>query len=294
MDEELKKLFNCGFIFLDKPRGPSSHEITAYIKKFLNLKKVGQQGTLDPQASGVLIIALNKATRLLRFLAKEEKTYVGVMKVKLQPSSIEEIQKVFNHFVGTIKQIPPLESAVAKKERIRKVYSFIVLENQGKKILFQAKVQAGTYIRKLCQEVGKFFGEGKLVELRRTSFGFVSEYDCSNLYDLIDAYHYYLKTGDGKEIKRLINPPNKIILLPSIIIEQKAYESVCRGLPLARSDVATVEGFFVAGQYLSILDKNKNFLAIAIALKSSQEIAIAKKEEKIALLKIVLTNAEVA
>ena len=78
---------------LDKPRGPSSHEISAYVKKLLGARKAGHAGTLDPQVSGVLVIGLNRATRLLRFAPSGEKTYVGVMRLEKRPQNILQLQK---------------------------------------------------------------------------------------------------------------------------------------------------------------------------------------------------------
>jgi H/ACA ribonucleoprotein complex subunit 4 len=93
MDQELENLLKCGFLFIDKPRGPSSHEVSAYIRKLLQIKKAGHAGTLDPNVSGVLIIGLNKATRLLRFIAKDKKTYVGVMRIKKPISDINKVPR---------------------------------------------------------------------------------------------------------------------------------------------------------------------------------------------------------
>jgi predicted rRNA pseudouridine synthase len=285
-DEELNYLLNFGFVFIDKPIGPSSHEVSAYIKKLFGLKKTGHLGTLDPKVSGVLIIGLNKATRLLRFITNKNKTYVGVMKVKSPPSSIDEVQKIFNKFIGKITQIPPKESAVAKREREKEIFSFKALELEGNKILFQTTVQAGTYIRTLCVDVGKFFGSGKLLELRRIASGNITEFDCINLQELTDAWKFCLKNQDFTLIKRLINPYDKIILLPKIIIKEEAYESVCRGLPLAKTEVAAAEAFS-SNSYVAVLNKQKRLIAIGLA-KLNVNFDLANPNDKIIFPKVVL------
>ncbi|MEM4158538.1 MAG: RNA-guided pseudouridylation complex pseudouridine synthase subunit Cbf5 [Candidatus Anstonellaceae archaeon] len=293
-DQELQKLLNCGFILLDKPRGPSSHEISAYIKKLLGLKKAGHSGTLDPKVSGVLIIGLNKATRLLRFLTMQSKTYIGVMRVCNKPKDLKEVQEIFKKFIGKIKQIPPKESAVAKKERIREIYNLEALEIEGKKILFRAKVQAGVYIRTLAEDIGKYFGCGKLLELRRIAVGLVEEEDCCNLYDLIDAWKFYKQTLNSEPIKRLIKPFDKIILLPKIYVEQKSVEAVCRGLPLAKSGVAAAKDFFAKNSYVFLVDSTGEIFAIGLSVCSTQDLKNLKNNSIVALPKIVLKNAEVA
>ena len=102
------ELLSCSFLILDKPRGPSSHEVTTYLRKLLGVKKVGQMGTLDPKVSGVIIVGIGKAVRLLRFVDTEKKTYVGVMRTRRAPENIAEIQSEFDKFVGKITQVPPM------------------------------------------------------------------------------------------------------------------------------------------------------------------------------------------
>ena len=153
----------CGFILVDKPRGPSSHEVTTYVKKLFGARKAGHAGTLDPQVSGILLIGINKACKLLRFLAKSKKKYVGVLKIRNPPKDISLVQKEMDKFSGRISQIPPKHSAVAKRRRFRSIFSFTALEMQGRKVLFEAEVEAGTYIRNLCIDVGEAFGGGDVL-----------------------------------------------------------------------------------------------------------------------------------
>jgi len=289
MDQELENLLKCGFLFIDKPRGPSSHEVSAYIRKLLQIKKAGHAGTLDPNVSGVLIIGLNKATRLLRFIAKDKKTYVGVMRIKKPISDINKVQEIFDKFVGEIKQIPPKESAVAKKLRTRRLYKLKVEEIEDKKILFSAEVEAGTYIRTLCQDIGKYFQKGKLIELRRTKVGQIDENKCVNLYELTDAWKICQQKGICEPIKRLINPCDKIILLPKVLVGKETAETICRGLPLAKAGVTDVEVSFKKNEFVSIINKDtKKIIAIGLAMHSSSEIQKLPDNEKLILPKIVL------
>ena len=289
MDQELRDLLNCGFLFIDKPRGPSSHEVSAYVRKLLQIKKTGHAGTLDPNVSGILIIGLNKATRLLRFIAKDKKIYVGVMKVKKPILDLNKVQKIFDKFVGEIKQIPPKESAVSKKLRTRKVYKLKVEEIEDKKILFIAEVEAGTYIRTLCQQIGKYFEKGKMIELRRIKVGQIDETMCINLYELVDAWKICQQKNVCEPIKRLINPCDKIILLPKVLITKETAETICRGLPLAKSGVANVEVSFKKNEFVYIINKETTkIIAIGLSLYSSDEIQKLKDNEKVILPKIVL------
>ncbi|MFH1306438.1 MAG: RNA-guided pseudouridylation complex pseudouridine synthase subunit Cbf5 [Candidatus Micrarchaeota archaeon] len=260
--QSVENLLNAGFILLDKPRGPSSHEVTAYVRKLLGVRKTGHAGTLDPQVSGVMVIGINKATKLLRFVVGKEKTYVGVMRIRNPPSNIEIVQKEMNKFIGKIEQIPPLHSAVAKRKRKREIYEFKAIEMDGKNILFRARVEAGTYIRNLCQDVGKAFEGGKMLELRRVAIGNIDEKMLISLSDLQDGMAIYRGKGDSSLIKRLIKPADDMFTLPSIMIKDKAIDSVCRGAPLALSGVAYDEAKLKEGTEVKLRNKEGDLIAI--------------------------------
>jgi len=260
------------FVLVDKPRGPSSHEVTTYVKNLLGANKAGHAGTLDPQVSGILIIGLNKATKLLRFVAKSKKKYVGVMKLKNPPKNIWAVQSVMDKFVGNISQIPPKHSAVAKRKRTRAVFSFKALEMDGRKILFESEVQAGTYIRNLCVDVGASFGGGYMAELRRVQVGRFIEQDCARLSQLVDASHLASNDGSPMWLETFLKPCEQILTLPSLRLRHAALDMVCRGLPLAVSGVASVESEFARGAYVSMLDEQGRLAAIGIAELDSREM----------------------
>lgn len=271
---------------IDKPRGPSSHEVTTYVKKLLGARKTGHAGTLDPQVSGVLIIAINKACKLLRFLAKSKKKYVCVMKIKNPPKDISIVQQELNKFVGKISQIPPKHSAVAKRRRTRKVFSINALEMDGRKILFEVEVEAGTYIRNLCIDAGEAFGGGYMAELRRVSASKFGENDCISLSDLTDATH-----GPSRSLLvSLIKPCELILTLPALRIRQAAIDAVCRGLPLAVSGVTSVEAEFARGEYVSILDEKGRLIAVGMSSLDSNEITNVGGDAIAANPKIVLID----
>ena len=102
----IKKLIDYGIININKPSGPSSHLISDYVQKILNIQKSGHSGTLDPKVTGVLPIALSKATRIVQTLLPSGKEYIATMRLH---DKIEEkqIEKTFKKFIGEIKQLPP-------------------------------------------------------------------------------------------------------------------------------------------------------------------------------------------
>src|SRR3990167_3946045 len=167
MDGKLNQKLS-GLIILDKPSNYDSHQVTRLIKDILKVDKIGHGGTLDPKVTGVLIIGVGRATRLLEYTLKAGKEYVGVMRLHGNVS-IKKLKEVIkNKFTGKIKQIPPVKSAVKREEREREIYEFNVLEKDGNDFLFVVSCESGTYIRKLIHDLGEFLGIGAhMLELRR-------------------------------------------------------------------------------------------------------------------------------
>ena len=258
----IDELLSCSFIILDKPRGPSTHEVTTYIRKLLGVKKTGQMGTLDPKASGVLVIGIGKAVRLLRFVDMKEKTYVGVMRTRIAPKNMAELQAEFDKHTGSIRQMPPRESAVAKRRRTRKVYELRVRDIINNTALFESRVEAGTYIRVLCTEVGKRFGMGKMIELRRTSVGSFTESDAIRLPDLVDAAYKFKMRKDASELRRILHPAQEMVHLPRLYVADAAVDAIGRGALLAPSGVADAEAGIVPGAWVQLMAKDGSLLAI--------------------------------
>jgi len=144
-----EELINYGIVNIDKPKGPTSHQVSAYVQQILKIGKSGHSGTLDPKVTGVLAIALGRATRVSQYLLKAGKEYVAIMHLHKEVKE-DKIKKVCKEFVGKIKQLPPIKSAIKRQVRERKIYYLEILEIKEKDVLFRVGCQAGTYIRKLC------------------------------------------------------------------------------------------------------------------------------------------------
>lgn len=144
-----EELINYSIVNIDKPKGPTSHQVSDYVQRILGIAKAGHSGTLDPQVTGVQPIALGRATRITQFLLTAPKEYVGIMHLH-QEVEEKTLRETIQKFIGKIKQLPPVKSAVKRVEREREIYEFEILEIKGQDILFRVRCQAGTYIRKLC------------------------------------------------------------------------------------------------------------------------------------------------
>ena len=170
------ELLEFGIINIDKSSGPTSFNISDFVKKSLGLRKTAHFGTLDPRVTGVLPVALNRACKLTGYFLGEDKEYVGIMRMH-EDISLDKIKEVIEEkFKGIIKQTPPVKSRVKRQEREREVKGFKLLEQERKDILFRVSCQGGTYIRKLCDDLGKELNMGAhMLELRRVRAGIFKE-----------------------------------------------------------------------------------------------------------------------
>ncbi|RLG19409.1 RNA-guided pseudouridylation complex pseudouridine synthase subunit Cbf5, partial [Candidatus Micrarchaeota archaeon] len=199
-ERSLREHLALGVIPIDKPPGPSSHEVSSWVKRITGASKSGHSGTLDPKVSGVLPTALDCATKALTFLLKSDKEYVGLMHFhkKLDSSAVK---KLFSEYVGIIRQKPPVRSAVKRVRRERRIHSLELIELDGRDALFRVSCEAGTYIRKLCHDIGKRTGAGAhMLELRRTRAGGFNEEQACTLQQLSDAVWLWKERKDESEL----------------------------------------------------------------------------------------------
>ncbi|MCK4714447.1 MAG: hypothetical protein KAT35_02645 [Candidatus Aenigmarchaeota archaeon] len=137
----------------------------------LKARKAGHSGTLDPKVTGLMLIAFNEATKAMTVLMGLVKKYEGIMKVH-GPFRRDQLEQAARKFEGRITQTPPRRSAVARKPRERKVFSLEILSVRESEVMFRASCEAGTYIRKLCHDIGELLGTGAhMTALRRTGIG---------------------------------------------------------------------------------------------------------------------------
>lgn len=233
----ISELLEFSIINLDKPAGPTSFGVDLIARKMLGAKICSHFGTLDPQVTGVLPIALNKACKLQKYFMHKNKSYTGVMRVHKEVS-MKEIEGVIkDKFLGKIKQTPPVKSRVKREERTREVFSWKILEQGGKDFLFETEVEAGTYIRKLISDLGEKIGGAHMLELRRTRAGVFSEQDNNfvSLYELERAVDECRK-GNEKELRRILIPGEEAILkvMKKVEVKEESLKKLRNGSPIFR------------------------------------------------------------
>lgn len=270
IEEHIRK----GIINLDKPAGPTSHEVVSWVKKILNLRKAGHGGTLDPKVTGILPVALEDATKIIQSLLPAGKEYVTVIQLHGDVSK-EKIKKVIKEFEGLIYQRPPVRSSVKRRLRIRNVYYIDILEVEGRNILLRIGCQAGTYIRKIAHDIGEALGVGAhMRELRRTRTGpFKEDETLVTLHDVIDAYHFWKEDGDETFLRKVIQPMEKgLEHLPHIWIRDSAVDAICHGANLAAPGIVKLHDGIKPGDLVAIFTLKNEAVALGKALVSSKEM----------------------
>lgn len=263
-----------GAINLDKPSGPTSHEVVAWVKRVLNIDKAGHSGTLDPKVTGILPVLLGDATRVMDTLLLAGKEYICLMRIhKLQPK--KRILEVCSEFQGTLYQKPPLKSSVVKQLRTRTVYYLEVLEIEDQRVLMQVGCEAGTYIRKLCYDIGLALGTGaNMEELRRSKSGpFREDQTLVTMHQLKDAYEIWKETGDERELRRVVQPVEAALKhLPRLVVSDKAVDAICHGAPLAAPGLLSLETDINKGDDVALFTLKGEAVAVAKADMTSSEM----------------------
>ena len=271
-------LFDYGLILIDKPSGPTSHEVASWVKKILNIEKSGHSGTLDPGATGLLPMGLGESTKALSILLLGPKEYYTIARIH---SNFDKyiLEKVLLEFHGEIYQRPPQRSSVKRITRIRKIHEIEYVEGNDKLILLRILCQAGTYIRKLIYDIGEILGSGAtMVELRRTRVCHFFERDgLIKLHDLYNAFHLYNEKNDEENLRKVIKPIEICFKdLPTVVIRDTAVDALCHGAQLAIPGISELSPSIQKNDLVAIYTLKGEIVGLAQSLMNIHEIVSNK------------------
>lgn len=229
--------------------------------------------------TGILPVALEEATKTVQALLLMGKEYVCVMQLHAKVPG-DTLKEVMGEFVGDIYQRPPLRSSVKRQVRVRTIYYLNLLETKENLALFQVGCQSGTYIRKLCHDIGEALGTGAhMKELRRTRVGpFTVDQNLTNLYDLAYAQAAYTEEHDETQLRKLIQPMEYgLTPLPKIYIRDSAVDAICHGAHLALPGILKVETGIKPGNIVAVLTQKGEAVALGRAMLATEKIIDQKK-----------------
>ena len=248
----VEDLLRFGVVNLDKPAGPSAHQVSAWVRDLAGVERAAHAGTLDPKVTGCLPVLLGDATRLAQVFLEGRKEYVAVLELHGRPPA--DLDAIVAEFEGDLYQKPPRKSAVSRRLRTRTVDELDVLDRSGRQVLLGIRCESGTYVRKLCHDVGLALGTGgHMGHLRRTATDPFDDRDLHTLQDLADGLAFAAADGeegdegerDGDEelLREVVAPAERALThLPRVTIADSAAAEVANGAPVFAPGVLDVSG----------------------------------------------------
>ena len=290
-ERPIRQHVEMGVVNLDKSAGPTSHEVTAWVKDILELDKAGHSGSLDPVVTGVLPIMLGRATKTVAALRLSGKEYICLMTLH-ESVPEKKVLRVCRQFTGPIFQMPPIISAVKRAVRVRNIYYLEVLGVKEKSVLMRVGCEAGTYMRKLCHDIGVALGCGAhMQELRRTKTGPFREDTLVTLHELKDAYVFWKEDGDESFLREVVRPMEEgLSHLPKIIIRDSAVDAVCRGAAIAVPGILSLDKNIAKGDDICLFTLKGEAVALCTSLMDTAEM-LEKEHGIVATTERVIMDA---
>jgi len=280
-----------GILNVLKPPGMTSSDVVVYLRNNLKIRKAGHTGTLDPEAAGVLLVCLGKATRISDYIMRGTKIYRCGMKLGITTDTdditgricsrsdnipdLDRIHQALEAFQGELEQIPPMYSAI--KVRGKKLYELarqgIEIERKPRKVeifknefldffppdtvLFETECSKGTYIRSLCRDIGKLLGCGAvmsfLIRIASSNFHISQSY---TLDEILEAFKKEKLDNMLVSMEEALKP-----VLPSVVLDEACKERISNGNKVGVESALTPVDNIIPGQHCSIFC-GKDFIGI--------------------------------
>lgn len=295
MAEDLK-----GILLVDKPAGMTSHDVVDHVRKAAGIRRVGHTGTLDPAATGLLILCVGSATRLSEYLTGLDKVYEGYMRLGVVTDSYDmdgqvleenevpdltraQIQEAMDEFTGQIAQVPPMVSAVKvggqrlyklarkgetveRKPREVTVKEFAVLDYDAPLVRFRVRCTSGTYVRSLCHDVGRGLGCGATLDsLRRTAVGRHTVDSAATLEEL----------STPEDVRRHLVPMGQALDLPEVVLRPRGERTLASGGALRRDELKT--DCPISEGWIQVKSDTGELLALAQVRRGPAELQVLPK-----------------
>jgi len=273
----LEEYIRYGFINLDKPANPSSHEVVAWIKRILRVEKTGHSGTLDPKVTGCLIVCVDRATRLVKSQQGAGKEYVSVTRFHSKIDDVKKLNGVIETLTGALYQRPPVISAVKRRLRVRTIYQskLVEFDNERDLAVIWIDCEAGTYIRTLCVHLGLMLGVGAhMQELRRVRSGAMNEDShLVTMHDVLDAQWVYDNQRDESYLRRVIKPLELLLTgMKRIVVKDSAVNAICYGAKFMIPGLLRYEPDIALNEQVVLMTTKGEAIALAIAQMTTADM----------------------
>ncbi len=261
------------FLLVDKPRGPTSHQVTAWARDLLGVPSAGHAGTLDPNVSGLLWVGVGPALKLIPLVLDFPKRYVGVVAFH-GPVASADLERVVREFTGPVFQTPPVRSAVKRERRIRTIHRLVTVESGDGKLLLDVVADSGTYVRTLAVDLGEALGVGAhLEELRRVGTGPFTEGQSATMTQLADTI-VGAKTGDPTALLAHLHPLVEVWgEFPILRLKPSAASAIAHGADLSSGGILTTSRRYAPGAHVVLTTADGALLAFGRGIVGSDDVA---------------------
>ncbi|MCK4857688.1 MAG: tRNA pseudouridine(55) synthase TruB [candidate division Zixibacteria bacterium] len=304
-----------GFLLIDKPSGITSFAVVRQVRDILKVKKVGHCGTLDPLATGLLIICLDRATKLAQLVIDQSKSYLAevmlgwrsdtydrdgkLTEVKTTDSISErEVRAALDRFRGVIRQRPPIYSAI--KHQGKPLYKYardnIVVETEEREVTIEAlelvdyappaitlevSCSKGTYIRSLAHDLGELLGCGAYVNsLRRTHIG---RFTCEEAITL-ETLAKLMALG---QVDDALMTMDDVLTLPSVFLTTERAARVKSGIDIRSADILRTDVSFPESQVVAIRSDTGQLLALGRSLYAAERFAEMGTQRVVEYIRVI-------
>jgi tRNA pseudouridine55 synthase len=298
-----------GILLCNKPRGISSHDAVARVRKCIRQKGVGHTGTLDPLAEGLLILCIGRATKVARYFANMKKTYeaevclgirsetydaerVDLDAVPLPIPSLTEgdLDRLLEGFLGKSMQKVPAYSAVQvegkrlyrlarqgeeieQPEREIEISEIKLVSYSVPHLRMEVTCSSGTYVRSLANDIGDRIGcGGYLASLRRTAVG---EYGLQDALTLDEIIRHH----ESSSLQPHLKPIEGVLQFSAITVNEEFSRRITQGRQLTRGDIARIDGDFAAGDHIVLKDASGVALAVGTAELASKDMVSGRSRQ---------------
>ncbi len=257
-ERSVDELLAFGVLNLDKPAGPSAHQVAGWVRDLaagavadiapdgLTVDRAAHAGTLDPKVTGCLPMLLGEATRMAQVFLEGRKEYVSVL--ELHGPAPTNLESVLSEFEAPLYQKPPRKSAVSRRLRVREIHELSLVDLHDRQALIRVQCESGTYIRKLCHDLGLALGTGgHMGHLRRTATDPFDDSTLVTLQDFTDAL-VFAQEGNEELLREIVKPAERALShLPSLTIAPSAARNVATGAPVYAPGVISADADIATG-----------------------------------------------
>ena len=292
-DRSLEQRLASGFILIDKPAGPTSHQLAAWARDMLGLERLGHGGTLDPFATGVLPLMTGRCMKITNKILKHTKSYIAVLRFR-DPPDEATIRETMASLTGRIYNVPPEVSAVKVQVRTRTIHAFELLDIDENDVVARITCEAGTYIRTMARDMGLLLNTPvTLKELRRETSGMFNLEHCVTMDQLADAVWLWKECGQEDALKAIVHPIEKLLVdVPRCHVKDSAVAAIAYGAPLLRPGLISIPQNLKKGTELMVSSMKDEAVGFVRLKMDSDEIATLDAGE-VARPSMVLIDTEV-